>query len=173
MFILLKASLNISQILPVTISGPVFFVINTIDFMSRLTMDLYMIIHFFLFKQFHLSRMTTQKPSYQFLIFCCFFLLMLEKKQNFVFYTCNSMHTRILPYWIILNQFVMHLITYYPMVTYVQTYNQYILISITVDIFIFNSLLYQCYSHLVNRVLCEPPLLHPILHKSTVYYNLV
>lgn len=62
MFILLKASLNISQILPVTISGPVFFVINTIDFMSRLTMDLYMIIHFFLFKQFHLSRMTTKNP---------------------------------------------------------------------------------------------------------------
>lgn len=157
MFILLKAILNISLILSVTISGPVFFVINTIDFMSRLTMDLYMIIHPFLLKQFHLSRMATQKPSNQFLIFCFFFLLMLEKMQNFVFYTCNSMHTRILPCWIIWNQFVMHLFTYYPMVTYVQTYNPYILISITVDIFIFNSLLYQSYSHLVNRVLCEPP----------------
>lgn len=73
MFILLKASLNISQILSVTFSGPVFFVINTIDFMSRLTMDLYMIIHPFLLKQFHLSRMTTQKPSNQFLIFWFFF----------------------------------------------------------------------------------------------------
>lgn len=86
MFILLKASLNISQILPVTISGPVFFVINTIDFMSRLTMNLYMIIHPFLFKQIHLSRMTTQKPSYQFLIFFFFFTYVEKEAKLCVLY---------------------------------------------------------------------------------------
>lgn len=126
--------------------------------MSRLTMDFYMIPFFLNNSICQEWRQKTQLPIFDFLLF---FLLMLEKMQTFVFYTCNSMHTRILPYWIILNQFVMHLFTYYPMVTYVQTYNPYILISITVDIFIFNSLLYQRYSHLINRVLCEPYFTNP------------